>query len=263
LFGLLWGVFFYKIFAQWQVKGKGNKAESFFEEGWWLLSSGCSTSNLSNFFFFFFFFFFFSFFLVLLACNEFWRRRLPLVLAFGSAAFCTAACLWQLQDWPSFRSTVLSARGSSVFGCSFRLSTPYCSPFSPCHSLSNPTSAPRQRNCIFFFFFFFLFLFVQAYFLFISIVFLVFQTAWMIFGSVLMAFEDYGVACRQINLPSWTVMLVQLVFGFLGLLQQLGLIFDASSVEVDTIEYRELGANAGIDGGMPPTNMRSSTSLGL
>jgi hypothetical protein len=129
--------------------------------------------------------------------------------------------------------------------------------------LCQTQQAHQGKETAFFFFFFFLFLFVQAYFLFISIVFLVFQTAWMIFGSVLMAFEDYGVACRQINLPSWTVMLVQLVFGFLGLLQQLGLIFDASSVEVDTIEYRELGANAGIDGGMPPTNMRSSTSLGL
>ncbi len=72
----------------------------------------------------------------------------------------------------------------------------------------------------------------------------------MIFGSILLAFDDYGVACRKINVASWTVMLVQLVFGYLGLLQQLGLIFDASSVEVDTIEYRELGANAG-EGQMP------------
>jgi len=101
----------------------------------------------------------------------------------------------------------------------------------------------------------------KAYFLFISIVFLIFQTAWMVFGSILLAFADYGVACRSISLPSWTVMLVLLVFGFLGLLQQLGLIFDASSVEVDTIEYRELGANSG-EGGMPPTNVRSSAQLG-
>jgi hypothetical protein len=101
----------------------------------------------------------------------------------------------------------------------------------------------------------------KAYFLFISIVFLIFQTAWMIFGSVLLAFEDYGVACRKLSPPSWTVMLVQLVFGFLGLLQQLGLIFDASSVEVDTIEYRELGANSG-EGGMPQ-NQRSTQNLAL
>ena len=81
----------------------------------------------------------------------------------------------------------------------------------------------------------------KSYFLFVSIVFLLFQVAWMIFGSVLLSWQEDGVACHEINPPSWIVMLVQIIFGFLGLLQALGMIFDASSVEVDTIEYQEVG----------------------
>ncbi len=96
----------------------------------------------------------------------------------------------------------------------------------------------------------------KAYFLFVSIVFLVFQVAWMVFGSVLLAWEEYGVSCHAASAPTWIVMLVLLVFGFLGLLQQLGMVFDASSVEVDTIEYRELG-------GEGQTNQRSAANIAL
>jgi hypothetical protein len=81
----------------------------------------------------------------------------------------------------------------------------------------------------------------KSFFLFISIMFLCFQVGWMIYGSVLLAWETEGVACHSANAPTWIVMLVQIVFGFLGLLQALGMIFDASSVEVDNIEYQELG----------------------
>ncbi len=66
------------------------------------------------FFLFFYFIFFFFFFLIgsFLKCNEFWRRRLPLALAFGFVAFCTAAFLCQSLAWLSFFSTVWCVRGS-------------------------------------------------------------------------------------------------------------------------------------------------------
>ena len=67
----------------------------------------------------------------------------------------------------------------------------------------------------------------------------------MVFGSVLLSMADQGVACHRISAPTWIIMLVQIIFGFLGLLQQLGMIFDASSVEVDTIEYQEVGGGGG------------------
>ncbi len=77
----------------------------------------------------------------------------------------------------------------------------------------------------------------------------------MVFGSVLLAWENHGVACHALNSPTWIVMLVLIVFGFLGLLQQLGLVFDASSVEVDTIQYRELGGEGQGGGGQRATNI--------
>ncbi len=88
----------------------------------------------------------------------------------------------------------------------------------------------------------------KSYFLFICILFLVFQTAWMIFGSVLIAWKD-GLDCHSQSESTWILMLVQLVIGYLGLLQALGMIFDASSVEVDTIEYQEVGGGGGGGGG--------------
>ena len=87
----------------------------------------------------------------------------------------------------------------------------------------------------------------KRWFLFISVLFLVFQVGWMIFGSVLLSMAEQGVACHHINRPTWIVMLVQIIFGFLGLLQALGMIFDASSVEVDTIEYQEIGGGMGAE----------------
>ena len=103
----------------------------------------------------------------------------------------------------------------------------------------------------------------KAYFLFVSIVFLVFEVAWMIFGSVLLAWDEYGGECHRLSSPSWIVMLVLLVFGYLGLLQALGVVFDASSVEVDTIEYRELGGEGGMGQGDNRISQRSVSQIGL
>ncbi len=66
-----------------------------------------------------------------------------------------------------------------------------------------------------------------------------------------------GQECHAINTPTWSVMLgnrraavfsslvtssssVQNILGYLGILQIIGTIFEASGVEVDNIEYNQL-----------------------
>lgn len=80
----------------------------------------------------------------------------------------------------------------------------------------------------------------KAYFLFISVLFVIFQLSWMLFGSVLLAWS-YGKDCHVANPPTWIIMLIMNILGYLGILQSIGIIFDAASVELDTIEYSELG----------------------
>ena len=48
-------------------------------------------------------------------------------------------------------------------------------------------------------------------------------------------------------MPIWILMLVMNGLGYLGLLQSVGIIFDAANVELDNIEYQELGRAGGND----------------
>ena len=115
----------------------------------------------------------------------------------------------------------------------------------PCHFLINGWVLTQALYTLLFPFFTLPFFIkpnkrTKAYFLFISVLFLIFQISWMVFGSVLLAWS-WGRDCRAANLPTWIMMLIMNILGYLGLLQSIGIIFDAASVELDTIEYSELG----------------------
>lgn len=85
----------------------------------------------------------------------------------------------------------------------------------------------------------------KNYYLFICVVFLIFQLTWMIVGSVLLAWRD-GQECRTVNKPTWSLMLVQVILGYLGVLQLVGTIFEASGLEVDHIGYAPVSAGSNL-----------------